>query len=367
VKSKVAAATGRSRIGRQLQRFVLQCAAFAVTGCLLASPAPSAGGVNAASAGHASLLAQSSTPPVTIVVVTLDGVRWHEVFEGVDARLAASHGLSPSEVVGAAELTPNLHRIVATHGAALGAPGHGATISASGPNFVSLPGYAELLSGRRTTRCRDNRCTGPGARTLLDDFAAASARDTSHVALFTSWPDIARVASASGVVAEPLPRTGSFRPDAVTADLAIAHLKAHPPRFLFLGLGEPDEFGHQNDYAGYLNALRRADARIAEVDHELSWLADHGTRTALFVTADHGRADNFVEHGSKFPESARVWLIAAGSAVRASGFVAAPSQRRLADLAPTVRQIAGLPQDRDPEAGMPLSELLSPANPTANP
>lgn len=363
MKSKVAAATGRSRIGRQLQRLVLQCAAFAVTGCLLASPQPSAGASNAERVGFAALSSQSSTPPITIVLVTLDGVRWHEVFEGVDAKLAASHGLSPYEVVSAAELTPNLHRIVATHGAALGAPGFGGTISASGPNFVSLPGYAELLSGRRTTRCRDNQCEGAGARTLLDDFAATSARAASQVALFTSWPDIARVASERGVVAEPLPRSAGFRPDTVTAELAIVHLKAHPPQFLFLGLGEPDEFGHQNDYAGYLNALRRADARIAEVDHELSRLAAHGTRTALFVTADHGRADNFVEHGAKFPESARVWLIAAGSAVRANGFVAARAPRRLADLAPTVRQIAGLPQDRDPEAGMPLSELLNPANP----
>jgi len=362
VESKVVAATGRSRIGRQLQRLVLQCAAFAVTGCLLALPKPSAGGAKAERIGQASLVTQSSTPPITIVVVTLDGVRWHEVFEGVDPKLAASHGLSANEVVSAEELTPNLHRIVATHGAALGAPGFGATISASGPNFVSLPGYAELLSGRRTTGCRDNQCAGAGARTLLDDFSRASLRDASQVALFTSWPDIARVASERGVVSEPLPRSRSFRPDAVTAELALAHLKAHPPRFLFLGLGEPDEFGHQNDYAGYLNAVRRADARIAEVDHELSRLAAHGTRTALFVTADHGRADNFVEHGAKFPESARVWLIAAGSAVHASGFVAARVQRHLADLAPTVRQIAGLPADHDPEAGMPLTELLSPEN-----
>ncbi|HET7543164.1 MAG TPA: hypothetical protein VFK05_24995 [Polyangiaceae bacterium] len=179
------------------------------------------------------------------------------------------------------------------------------------------------------------------------------------MALFTSWPDIARVASERGPVSEPLPRSGGFRPDALTAELAIAHLKAHAPRFLFLGLGEPDEYAHQNDYAGYLNAIRRADARVAEVDEELARLAAHGTRTALFVTADHGRADSFVEHGAKFPESARVWLIASGSAVRAAGFVAAPSERRLADIAPKVRRIAGLPRDHDPVAGMPLDELLA--------
>lgn len=363
VKYKLGVDTGRTRIGQKLQRVILQCAALAVTGCLLTTPKTGAGRADARQAEPAVGLVKSPTvPPFTIVVVTLDGVRWREVFEGVDPALAASHGLDPKEVVNAKALMPNLHAIVATHGAALGAPGYGATISASGPNFVSLPGYAELLTGRRSTRCQDNQCTGSGARTLFDEFSVGSARNATQVAMFTSWPDIARVASERGVVAEPLPRSTGFRPDSVTADLAIAHLKAHAAGFLFLGLGEPDEFGHQDDYGGYLNAIRRADARIAEVDHELTRLAARGTRTALFVTADHGRADSFVDHGSKFPESARVWLIAAGSAVRAAGFVAAPSQRRLADLAPTVRQIAGLPRDSHPEAGMPLHELLLATN-----
>jgi hypothetical protein len=310
--------------------------------------------VGASTAGNAAL-----APALCIVLVTLDGVRWHEVFEGVDARLAAAHGLSPSEVVGAADLMPNLHRIVATHGAALGAPGHGAPISASGPNFVSLPGYAELLSGRRVTDCQDNQCAGSGRRTLFDDFASLRAgRGGPAGVAFTSWPDIAKVASEHGPFAEPAPRASSFRPDAQTADLALQHLKSKSPRFLFLGLGEPDEYGHQNDYAGYLRALRYADQRIGEIDGVLQGLAARGTRTALFVTADHGRGDGFTDHGAKFPESARVWLITAGSALPATGLVAAPSARRLADLAPTVRLIAGLPRDDDASAGTPLSELL---------
>src|SRR6187551_2987773 len=95
VKSKVVAATGRSRIGRQLQRFVLQCAAFAVTGCLLATSNPSARTFDVEHGRRASVSSQSTLPELTVVVVTLDGVRWHEVFEGVDPRLAASHGLAP--------------------------------------------------------------------------------------------------------------------------------------------------------------------------------------------------------------------------------------------------------------------------------
>ena len=382
VKNKVDADTGWSRIGRQFPRFALACAAFAVASCLIVPPKAGAG-------KDATNRVSQSPPTVTIVVVTLDGVRWHEVFDGVDASLARERGLPAEAVVSAAELMPNLHGIIATHGVALGAPGHGAMISASGPNFVSLPGYAELLSGHRVTACHDNQCPGAGTRTIIDELAASTTLQHPDVAVVTSWAEIARVASLDapsalissgrhggatraefardaeerelllrGEAAGPAPGNGDFRPDALTADLALHHLRAHGARFLFVGLGEPDEYGHQGNYAGYLEALRRSDARIAEIDAELQRLAARGTRTALFITADHGRADTFNEHGSKFPESARVWLVATGSALRTSGFLAAPSERRLADLAPTMREIAGLPSDLDPRAGTPLVELL---------
>jgi hypothetical protein len=325
--------------------------------------------------------------------VTLDGVRWHEVFEGVDAKLAAEHDLPLEAVVSARELLPNLYAVIDSHGAALGAPGHGASISASGPNFLSLPGYAELLSGRSVTGCLDNQCTGIGTHTIIEELSAGSTLDRGDVAAVTSWTEIAKVTSLAGckaaissgrhggsnrelfardaegarllALAESAPHgpgDPDFRPDVLTADLAIHHLKTRSPRFLFLGLGEPDEFGHMNDYAGYLASLRRADARIGEIDAELQRLAAHGTRTALFVTADHGRADSFVNHGEQYPESARVWLVASGSALGARGFVSAPSERRLADLAPTMREIAHLPRDTNLAAGAPLFELLGAAS-----
>jgi Metalloenzyme superfamily len=385
VNTQAAAGTGGSRIGRQLQRLVFACAAFTVTSCIVTAPKERADKVSVA--------VRESEQPVAIVVVTLDGVRWHEVFEGVDARLAAEHDLPPSAVVSARELLPNLYAIIDSHGSALGAPEHGAAISASGPDFLSLPGYAELLSGRSVTGCANNQCAGVMAHTIIEELSAGPLRSGADVAAVTSWAEIAKVTSvgdcgaavSSGrhggwnrelfardaegarllALAESAPHgvgDPEFRPDALTADLAIHHLKTQAPRFLFLGLGEPDEFGHMNDYAGYLESLRRADARIADIDAELERLAARGTRTALFITADHGRADSFVNHGAKYPESARVWLVASGSALGARGFVAAPSERRLADLAPTMREIAHLPRDTDRAAGSPLVELLGTAS-----
>jgi len=381
VKNRVEADTGGSRVGRPFQRFALACATFALANCIVAAPKEHAD----KSSGAVRAAAQT----VAIVVITLDGVRWQEVFEGVDAKLAAAHDLAPEQVVPARRLLPNLYAIIDGHGAALGAPGYGAPISASGPNFLSLPGYAELFSGRTVTGCDDNQCRGISAHTIIEELSAGTHADAGEVAAVTSWPEIAKVTSYAGAdaavssgrhggshreafardaegarllaLAENAPHglgDPDFRADSLTADIAIHHLKAHAPRFLFLGLGEPDEFAHMNDYGGYLAALRRADARLGELDAELQRLAQRGTRTALFVTADHGRADGFVNHGGAYPESARVWLVAAGSAFQGRGFVAAPSGRRLADIAPTVREIAHLKRDSDRAAGVPLMELL---------
>ena len=37
------------------------------------------------------------------------------------------------------------------------------------------------------------------------------------------------------------------------------------PRFLFVGLGDADEYGHRNDYHGYLEAVHASDAFLGEL------------------------------------------------------------------------------------------------------
>src|SRR5687768_13319422 len=67
-----------------------------------------------------------------VVLVALDGVRWQEVFLGVDAELARCARLGAGSVVSAETLMPNVHELIAESGVALGAPSRGAPISASG-------------------------------------------------------------------------------------------------------------------------------------------------------------------------------------------------------------------------------------------
>jgi hypothetical protein len=325
------------------------------------------------------------TPPAAeddaaVVLVVLDGVRWQDVFVGADPHLVS--GAAPS----AAALMPHLHALVAERGAAVGAPGRGPAMSASGPNFVSLPGYTEILHGRRTHACGDNDCAATLTPTVFDEAAAAS---PGKVAFFSSWERLDRAASARpqslvlstgrtrvwqgeqlasdpemrdwldrGAAADPAPGWGEFRPDRFTAALALKYLERRHPKLMFLGLGEPDEYGHHGDYRGYLASLRACDAVLGDLVATLDRMGDRGAHTTVLVTADHGRGRDWRHHGLEFPESGRVWLVATGASVKARGLVSATRKHRLADVAPTIRQLLDLAPDMATTAGAPLDELL---------
>lgn len=72
--------------------------------------------------GIVTALPATQPPPdhtETVIIVTLDGVRWQEVFGGVDPALATAAGMGPDMMLSASELIPNLHalaKVGATHG-----------------------------------------------------------------------------------------------------------------------------------------------------------------------------------------------------------------------------------------------------------
>jgi hypothetical protein len=323
----------------------------------------------------------------TIVLLAIDGVRWQDVFRGVDPELAAEHGLGERELLAARTLLPNLHALMRS-GTALGAPGTAPGIAASGPNFMSVPGYMEMLSGRTDTGCTHNGCDPVSFPTLADDFAVQTGVSALDVAVIASWDGLERAAARdtsritlsvgrsrgatrgnlrfdlqssalldAGSEAGPFPGFGDFRRDRETAALGLHYLRAKKPRFLFLGLGETDEYAHRNDYRGYLHALVQSDRIVGEVAAALAELENDGRRTTLFVTTDHGRSAGFSGHGESAPESADVWLVASGFGIGSRGPVAGSGERRLADVATTIRLLAGVGHPH--ASSSPLTELLA--------
>jgi hypothetical protein len=324
-------------------------------------------------------------PDAAVVLVTLDGVRWQDVFVGADPGVARAAGVRAPT---AAVLMPHLHALVAQRGVALGAPGHGPPVSASGPSHVSLPGYTEIFTGRRSHECADNACGRTRIPTVFDE-ARDNGGDGADVAVFASWERMDRAATARpgrfvlscgrtraagdeviraddtmrdlldrAARSDPYPGSGDYRPDRLTAALALRYLETRRPTLLFVGLGEPDEYAHRGDYAGYLASLRAADDTLGELFEVLGRMGPRGEHTSVIVTADHGRGRDWRSHGRDYPESGRVWLVAAGPGVTERGLATSVRPHALADVAPTVRVLLGLPPDEDASAGSPLAEVL---------
>jgi hypothetical protein len=272
---------------------------------------------------------------------------------------------------------PSLYRAVDRHGVAIGAPGHGAAVAASGPQLISLPGYLEIFAGHPDPGCGTNECARPPARTIADDVVDSSGAE--DVAIVTSWPNIARAASADptrfvvtagrervecapelrqlpdvpalldeGARARAWPGEGDYRPDAFTGRIALRLLEARRPRFLFVGLGDADEYAHRSDYRRYLEALHDSDAFLGHLAATLDRMGARGRHTSVIVTTDHGRALGFRDHGWRYPESGRVWLFAVGDDVNERGFAAARRRYTLSDLAPTVRSLLGIAGGGEP-------------------
>jgi arylsulfatase A-like enzyme len=231
----------------------------------------------------------------------------------------------------------------------------------------------------------DNDCPFTHEPTVADELARLDLNRPRDSAVISSWESIERAASAGGpdVVISvgrhhgrnlegmrsnreerdlldqgsgvgTAPGGGDFRPDRFTAEIALRYLERESPRFLFIGLGEPDEYAHQGNYRGYLASLRAADDTLGQLMDTLGRMGEQGQHTSVFVTTDHGRSSTFRDHGGFAPESGRVWLVAAGGGVPETGPVRSFEPHRLADIAPTMRALMGLAPDERVAAGKPI-------------
>jgi hypothetical protein len=317
-----------------------------------------------------------------VVLVVLDGVRWQEVFGGADRALAAERGLNPIAWASPRALLPNVSRLLERRAIALGAPGHG-EIVATDAQLISMPGYLEIFAGHPDPACDSNECARSPSHTFVDDLIDSGG--SGEAAVVASWPNIARAAAADpsrllvtagrhrveggallrsdeataalldgSARARAFPGQGDYRPDAITAKLALRVLETRRPRFLFVGLGDADEYGHRNDYRSYLEAIHASDGFLGDLFATLDGMGARGRHTTVLVTTDHGRAYAFKDHGARYPESARVWLLAGGGDVPGHGLVTASRRHTLSEVAPTVRALLGVHAE-----GTPMAELLA--------
>jgi predicted AlkP superfamily pyrophosphatase or phosphodiesterase len=143
--------------------------------------------------------------------------------------------------------------------------------------------------------------------------------------------------------------------DLEIATAAAAYIPEHRPALAFIYLGALDEVGHRHGWmsAPYLQALGKADRAIGLV-REAMERARLLSGTTFFVLSDHGGHDH--DHGMGTDEDLTVPWIASGSGIRRGYVIATPVN--LADTAPTVARLLGLPQPEE-WSGRVVAEALA--------
>ena len=316
-------------------------------------------------------------PPV--ILVTVDGVRYREVFTGLDP------GLARAPTPGGDVLLPRLRQRAAREGFLAGDADRGDPFAVRNLAACSLPGYQSILAGR-DLGCWDNRCGRIRVETVLERARRALGLETREVAVFASWPEIALAVAHDernlivNVASEPFWPTGKpdaaveellraeredrppwrYRRDRYTWALAMRYLETFRPRVLYVGLGDPDEWAHRGDYAAYTASVRELDARLEDLFQRLGAMGDYGAGASVLVTTDHGRGSgaDWTKHGFWHPGSHRAWLFASTPATRAAPGRPGGGRYDHLSIRPTIEGLLGLAACDGCEA--PIAELLSP-------
>ena len=319
--------------------------------------------VACAFAGIATLIASAQQAPAVsnVLLVTMDGMRWQEVFGGLQAPLVskADGGVADDDVAWVKEhfdaataeerrekLMPFLWGTIARQGQIFGDASRGSVARVTNGLRFSYPGYNEILTGAADPRVDSNdKVYNPNVTVL--EWLHKRPGFSGQVAAFSSWDLLPwilnepRSGIPSNAVGAPiadastdrdrlineysadLPRYWSGeRFDAATGIGALEYLRTRHPRVLYVMLGETDEWAHGRRYDVYLDAAQRNDRFIRRLWETAQAMPQYANRTALLVTTDHGRGESgrdWTDHGEKVPASERIWMAAMGPSIAPLG------------------------------------------------
>ncbi len=290
-----------------------------------------------------------------LVVVTIDGVRWKEVFAGADSALINNPEYTENVELEnmlywddnpeqrRKKLMPFFWNVLAVKGQLLGNRHWGNNVNVTNPYRISYAGYNELFTGHPDWWLYSNR---KKTNTNRNVFETLNSMNEYHnrVALFSSWnvfPYImgsgrsdffmnsayAPVTDSVLTAVNEVQQKAVFdktptRHDWLTYISAKEYLVNRHPRVLYLALGETDEYAHQKKYHLYLHHINAFDRMLAELWGCLQSLPAYRNNTALVITTDHGRGNktgNWHEHGMLVPGSAHTWLAIMGPNISPAG------------------------------------------------
>ncbi len=333
-----------------------------------------------------------------LIIVTLDGMRWQEVFGGADKALIQNKQFTKN--IGAVKemfwhnqslerrkkLFPFLWNVVAQQGQLYGNRKYGNFVNIANKYNFSYPGYNEIFTGYPDIMVKSNDTIKNQNQNVLE-FINQQPSYQGKVAVFATWEvmpyilnkwrsnlyinahedtvylknsHLQLINDMQNLTAKPL----DVRPDILTYMLAREYLKSYTPKVMYISFDETDDFAHQGMYDQYLRSAHAQDKMLADLWAYLQQHPTYKDKTTLIITADHGRGDikkqNWVDHGEDIPESNQIWVAVIGPDTPPSGELKTPGMVYQKQLAATFAAMLGFNFTANHPVASPCNSMFVP-------
>jgi hypothetical protein len=315
-----------------------------------------------------------------VFIITTDGFRWQEVFNGADSVLLNDEHYSPDTGTMKAlywastpeerrkKLLPFFWNIINTKGRLYGNRFFGNNVNVANGYAISYPGYNEIFTGNTNPAVSTN-AKNPDPDVNILEYLNSKDSFNGKIAAFTSWdvfPYIlneershliinsgyremnglksARQQMINRVQQEGIYDKTATRYDQLTFLTAKEYLQQQRPKVLYLGLGETDEFAHQGRYDLYLDQANQVDKMIAELWHWVQTTPGYKDNTTFIITTDHGRgskSSKWSSHGEFIKGSSQTWLAVIGPNIQPLGEIKQDGQLYQQQVAQTIAHLLG--------------------------
>lgn len=364
----------------------------------------------------AAALAAAGTPRVLgaaesrktkhVVLFTSDGVRWQDLFTGMDPNLMneKSAGMGdaaklrqelwrPTPQKRRESLMPFFWKELVPRGIVLGNVDKGSSMRVTNRYRISYPGYSEILTGR----AQDEVITGNDnvqnpTPSFLQFIKEKQQLRPEQVAVFASWDNFKYSAENkpgalyinAGYERSPLPKNSaradelnklqfearfvadSSRHDAFTFGLGMEYLNKLRPEHIYISFDETDDWAHERRYDEVLRSLQFVDQALQHLWTYLQNSPKYRGVTTLVVTTDHGRGGtlkDFSDHGPNVPGDQQIWAAFIGPDTPATGEASNTPVCYQRDIAPTILELLGIDyRDYSGVEGKPIEAAIRSSN-----
>jgi hypothetical protein len=340
-----------------------------------------------------------------VFLITGDGIRHQEVFTGADAALVSdaekkSSGAEDPKrlreefwdenpIKRREKLMPFFWKELSKKGIILGNRDAGSPVNLRNPHHFSYPGYAEIINGQAVPEVTSNSAVWSPRETVLEFIRRELQLPAEKVALFGSWnifkwigmqqegavfcnagydriPDPLlneKMRFWNDLQFEALSPWNTVRHDAVTLGLTLEYIQVQKPKFLYLALGETDDWAHGRRYDRTIQTLRYFDDALKRLWSLLQENETYRDKSTLIITTDHGRGrtqQDWTSHGKDVPGANEVWIGIFGPDTPGKGEIQNPLDYSASNIAATILKFYNLdPKRFNANAASPIAEAFA--------